>query len=267
MAKWSLALRVLPLAILIAGGKAVSVHLGLEVIAESPLLSSVVTANVFLLGFLLAGTLTDYKESERLPGEVASHLESIADECWILGTGTGVPEAAECMDDVCEVGTQIGGWFDGKVTSDALLRSLSGLDRHFLAFEPHTQANFISRLKSEQASVRTKLVRMETIRRTGFVSAAYAIAEIGFGLLLVAMMLSDMGPVVQSSFMAGVISFFLSYMILLIKDLDDPFEPAEGGGLFGGARGDEISAFPIESAITRIENLRAQLSGSPAPTA
>lgn len=266
MAKWSLALRVLPLAVLVAVIKAGSVVLGLELIAESPLLASVVTANVFLLGFLLAGTLSDYKESERLPGEVASSLESIAGECWILGTGpgSGHAEAAACMDDVAGVTRRVTGWFRGEVSADELLRSVNALDRHFLAFEPHTQANFISRLKSEQSSIRTRLVRMETIRRTGFVSAAYAIAEIGLGLLLVAMLLSDMGPVVQASFMAGVITFFLAYMILLIKDLDDPFEPVEQGGWMSGARGDEISSGPLDAALERISSMRSELDATPA---
>jgi hypothetical protein len=140
-----------------------------------------------------------------------------------------------------------------------MLRSVTSLDRHFLAFEPHTQANFISRLKSEQAAIRAKLVRMDTIRRTGFVSAAYAIAEIGLALLLVGMVLSDMGPVVQASFMAGVITFFLAYMILLIKDLDDPFEAGTEGGWLTGARGDEITAAPLEAAGARIAELHAQL--------
>jgi len=32
------------------------------------------------MGFLLTGVLTDYKESERLPGELAASIESITEE-------------------------------------------------------------------------------------------------------------------------------------------------------------------------------------------
>lgn len=262
MAKWSLAVRVLPLVVIVVAAKLAAGQLGLELIEPSPLLASVVTANVFLLGFLLAGTLSDYKESERMPGEVASHLESIADECWILGTGTGVPEAGHCLEHVAALAARVSGWFRGDVETDALLRDVSALDRHFLAFEPHTQANFISRLKSEQAGIRARLVRMDTIRRTGFVPAAYAVAELGLALLLVALLLSDIGPVVEASFFAGVITFFLSYMILLIKDLDDPFEFAPRGGRWSwGAVGDEVSDAPVRAAAARIADLAAGLQG------
>src|SRR5512146_3266422 len=37
----------------------------------------VLTGGVFLIGFMLAGTMADYKESEKLPGEVCCALEAI----------------------------------------------------------------------------------------------------------------------------------------------------------------------------------------------
>lgn len=262
MTRWSLALRVLPLAALVIVAKFAFAWFGWELLEPSPLLASVVTANVFLLGFLLAGTLSDYKESERLPGEVASHLEAIADECWILGTssGSGTPEAAACMDDLATIANDTTRWFRDELPADTLLRSVSGLDRHFRDFEPHTQANFISRLKSEQGAVRAKLVRMETIRRTGFVPAGYAIAEIGLTLLLVGMLISDLGPAGQAAFFAGVIAFFLAYMIMLIRDLDDPFEHGSDAGRLVAASGDEVSDVPLRSARRRILDLRAELA-------
>ena len=54
--------------------KALVHQLGLDVLELSPLLSSLVAATVFLLGFLLNGVLSDYKESEKLPGELSTSL-------------------------------------------------------------------------------------------------------------------------------------------------------------------------------------------------
>jgi hypothetical protein len=53
---------------------------GWVVLSVNPLFSGIIAANVFLMGFLLSGVLTDYKESERLPGDLACSLEAIADE-------------------------------------------------------------------------------------------------------------------------------------------------------------------------------------------
>jgi hypothetical protein len=55
-------------------------RLGLDVLELSPLLSSLVAATVFLLGFLLKGVLSDYKESEKLPGELSTSLFLLAKE-------------------------------------------------------------------------------------------------------------------------------------------------------------------------------------------
>ena len=41
----------------------------------------VFTGAFFVFGLLLAATMTDFKESEKIPGEVASNLEAIKD--WI----------------------------------------------------------------------------------------------------------------------------------------------------------------------------------------
>ena len=57
---------------------------GLERISVSPLVATIITANVFILGFLLTGVLSDYKESERLPGELSISMGAIADECLLL---------------------------------------------------------------------------------------------------------------------------------------------------------------------------------------
>ncbi|MDT5188609.1 MAG: hypothetical protein QOI28_860, partial [Mycobacterium sp.] len=50
----------------------------------SPLLTGVIAAEVFIVGFMLAGTTGDFKEAERLPGELAASLETVADECLII---------------------------------------------------------------------------------------------------------------------------------------------------------------------------------------
>ena len=40
---------------------------GADGISVTPLVASIITANVFVVGFLLSGVLADYKESESLP--------------------------------------------------------------------------------------------------------------------------------------------------------------------------------------------------------
>ena len=51
-----------------------------EIISLNPLFSGIVAANVFLMGFLLSGVLNDYKEDERLPGELVT-IHSVINNC------------------------------------------------------------------------------------------------------------------------------------------------------------------------------------------
>ena len=78
--KWSIAIKILPIIVIIIILKIIFNQFGWEFISLSPLFNSIIAANVFLLGFLLAGILADYKESERLPGELAAGTETILDE-------------------------------------------------------------------------------------------------------------------------------------------------------------------------------------------
>jgi hypothetical protein len=45
----------------------------------SPQLTGLIAAEVFIVGFMLAGTTGDFKEAECLPGELAASLETVAD--------------------------------------------------------------------------------------------------------------------------------------------------------------------------------------------
>src|SRR3954447_952093 len=87
--------------------KAIFELAGFHPLDLNPLLSGLVAANVFLLGFLLAGTLGDYKEAEKLPGEIAASLETICDEALLVHEEKGIPEAAECIGLCADVAADI----------------------------------------------------------------------------------------------------------------------------------------------------------------
>jgi len=56
-----LLLRVSTVVAVVVGAKLLVHFLGLEMISINPLFSGIVAANVFLMGFLLSGVLSDFK--------------------------------------------------------------------------------------------------------------------------------------------------------------------------------------------------------------
>jgi hypothetical protein len=219
---------------------------GWEIISLNPLLSGIVAANVFLMGFLLSGILTDYKESERLPGELATSIEAIVEEARTIYKGKNAPAARECITYLHQFTVAVRNWFNKKERTKDVMEKLSGLSDFLVAFEPLTQANFIVRLKQEQTNIRRLLIRIHTVRETSFVSSGYMIAEITTVLLTLGLIFSKIDPFYESLFFVGVITFLLTFLILLIRDLDNPF------GYYESDSTEDVSLKPLDDLIDRI---------------
>jgi hypothetical protein len=245
---WRILARALPLVGVAVAAKLVLDGLGWDTIALNPLYSGLVAANVFLIGFLLAGTLADYKESEKLPGELAVRAEAIADECQILYRDKQADAARRCLKHIGRLAAALTAWLHGKEDVHEPLERIEELNWFFLEFQPLTQPNFIVRLKQEQTALRLMVTRINTIRETSFVGAGYVISQTTSVLLVIALLLADIAPIGAELFLLGTITFLLAYMILLIKDLDDPFEYDENGRI-GAA---EVSLAPLAYLEARI---------------
>ncbi len=194
----------------------------------SPLLTGIIAAEVFIVGFMLSGTAGDFKEAERLPGELAASLESVADECLIMDTELKLPEARQCVAQLIEIGQSVRRWLLHNEGFDEVMADLRGLNPLFIVFAPKIQAGFTTRLKSEQAAMRKLVIRMDTMRRTSYVSAGYLIGEITALLILVLLLITEVGQLAPTVLVVGVISYLLFYALALIRDLDDPFEYRDG---------------------------------------
>ncbi len=244
--KYALVLGALGAVLLVIALKLGAHWLGWEILSLNPLLSGIVAADVFLMGFLLTGVLTDYKESERLPGEIAASLEVFFDEASSLCDRTKDPAAMELLGSVEALARSIHAWFYKKERTNALLDRISGLNRLFVALEPLTQVGYILRLKQEQQALRRVIIRIHSIRETTFVSAGYLIAEWTTAVVALALVLSKVGPFFESMFIVGVIIFLLSYLILLIRDLENPF------GYYDEHSTADVSLKPLEATIARM---------------
>jgi hypothetical protein len=256
---WRIALRVAPLILLTAAAKVGADQAGWDSVQLNPLHTGLVAGNIFLIGFLLSGTLADYKESERIPGELAARAETIADECEILFRDTGAPAARACLEHVGTFAQSFHAWLRGAQTVDGPLDAIEGFNNHFLAFQPLTQPNFIVRLKQEQALLRLLVLRVNTIRETSFVGAGYVIAWIASFLLVVALVLADFATLGAELFLVCAISFLVAYLVLLIRDLDNPFDYDESGRR-GSA---EVSLAPIKRLEQRMALELHRLDESP----
>jgi predicted membrane chloride channel (bestrophin family) len=229
--------------------KLVAHWLDWEVISLNPLFSGIVAANVFLMGFLLSGVLADYKESERLPGELAASIETMADEAATLYECKNVDVARRLLKSLLILSSSIKDWFHKKEQTRRVMAMLGKLNHFFIDLEGSTQANFIVRLKQEQHNIRRTLIRIHTVRETSFIPSGYLIAQATTMLLMGGLVLSKIDPFYESLFFVGVIAFLLRFLGLLIRDLDNPFGYYEGNSV------EDVSLKPLDDVIARLREI------------
>lgn len=243
----SLPLRAGAAVVLVVGLKVVVHTLGWEVLSLNPLFTGVVAANVFLMGFLLSGVLADFKESERLPGELAAILETLIDDASILHERTQDPIAMRFAVRVVDLGRAIHGWFFGAIATRDVLERVTDLNSFFAAFEAIAQPNYIVRMRQEQHALRRMLLRIHTIRETSFLSSGYIIAEVTTVLLAIGLILADIASFHESLFIVGLVVFLLTFLIILIRDLDNPF------GFYEASSAEDVSLQPLEDFLARMK--------------
>ncbi len=246
--RWCLALKTLPFIVVIVLVKFGAHYFGYEFLSLNSLFTAIISANIFLIGFLISGTLVDYKESEKLPGDLAASLETMSDEGLIIYKNKKSEDAKSYLKKLSEFNKMLIDWFYKKEKTENLMHKLQSFNDDFLIFESQTQANFIVRLKQEQNAIRKMVNRIHTIRETSFLGTGYAIAEIITSVLVVGLVFIKMDPFYESVFFISFVSFILIYMIYFIKDLDNPFGYSLEDNLV-----EEVSLKPILDSQRRIE--------------
>ena len=243
--------RVLPLLAGLVIAKLLMHRFGVEVLSINTLFSGLIGANVFLMGFLLSGVLSDYKESERLPGEMAAILATLADEMQSIHRRSRAPVALAALAHLSHLGATLHRWMHKQERTRVVMGLIGDLNDHFLAVDGHTQANFIARLKQEQSALRKIIIRIHTIRETDFISSGYFIARTTTLLLLLGLVFARIEPFYESLFFLGLVSYLLLFLLFLIRDLDNPF------GYYENESSEDVSLKPLEDAMA---DLKARLT-------
>jgi hypothetical protein len=246
--KFRLTFKIVPVIIVLILVKSFTHYYGFEFFSLSALFTAIISANIFLVGFLVSGVLSDYKDSEKIPTDISTSIESIADEGKIIYKSKDKKigkELIQCCSKMC---MDVSDWFENKKRTGDVMNDLEGLNDYFIKLEELTPPPFVARLKSEQMSVRKNINRAHTIKDTDFVGTGYAIVEIITGLLIFGFIFMRMDPFYEGIFFVSFVSFMLIYMIYFIKDLDNPFGYGEVGAV------ENVSLRPFLQTKNRLDN-------------
>jgi hypothetical protein len=223
-----------------------------ELLTPNPLFPALVASEVFLLGFLLNGVLMDYKEGEKIPGELAAALECLAREA--RGAREFQPEAGvnEALVLLAAFSENLLAWMKEGGPTTALLNRLDDVQRSIERLAQRNPAPLQARLLLELAQIRRMVYRIGVIRSTTFVPTLYGMAYIGTGLLSGGLLLTNIEPFGESLFFICAISFLLIKLLWLIADLDNPFSANLASSV------EHVSQSPVALAVERLQRVLAE---------
>lgn len=220
-------------------------HFHIEVIVLGSLHSSAISGVIFVIGFLLSSTISDYKEAERIPAEIASAIEDMNEDA--LATHENYPkfDLKEYQAQLLKVAQA----FTGDLRNSKSNRARSQLYKlgklHSEMEKSGVPANFVVKLKQQQANLTRHLFRVNYIQRITFLPSAtilaWSIVSLTVGLLL----FTEVEPFFGGVVLTGVITFILVYVLQLIRVISTPFHDE-------GKTRDDVSLFLLERTIDHL---------------
>jgi hypothetical protein len=203
--------------------------LGLGGVVEFSDLAFVLTGGVFLVGFMLAGTMADYKEAERLPGEVVCSLETLEETFNQAAAGKPTIDARLLRRRVCDAADAIVAWLHRRETFEKVAVVLEELSQGAQDLERAGATPIGVRALNEIHGLRRSVTRMSVISRTGFLATGYALLETLTVVIVGLLMIARFKSLLAETLLVSLITLIYVYMIRLIRDIDDPFEYHDEG--------------------------------------
>ncbi len=240
--KWKLMLTTLPVTILILLIKFGIVHgLHYDGLVKFSEIGLVITGGIFLIGFMLAGTMADYKESEKIPADLACAIETIEDTVLLGHSYKGGFDLSEARKQLNEVTDSIINWFKNGGSEEDVFRRINSITSIALMMEKAGVGAIASRVTGEQHNLRKLFSRVNVIKKTGFLTTGYALLEILTLVIITLMLVAKFENETISIIIISFITQIFVYMLRLIRDVDEPFEYSPSGKV----RAADIDLFPL----------------------
>jgi hypothetical protein len=197
------------------------------------------TGAFFVFGLLLAATMADFKESEKIPGEVAANLEAIKDWIYLAfrapRTGTSDLSKEELnsaflRQEMIMITDGIIAWIYSKGKDSTvifpLIRKSNEIAYYFA--ERGVDKEAIKGIQENTNAMRKQLTRAYSISRNNFIKPAYTLLQSILFIVMSLLLITKFKSPAADYLVTSAITFLFCYLYLLIKGLDDPFDVSDG---------------------------------------
>ncbi len=197
------------------------------------------TGAFFVFGLLLAATMSDFKESEKIPGEVAANLEAIKDWIYLAfkAPRTGTSDLCKeelnsnfLREELLFITDGIISWIYSKAKDSnvifPLIRHSNEIAYYFA--ERGVDKEAIKGIQENTNAMRKQLTRAYSISRNNFIKPAYTLLQSILFIVMALLLITKFKTTAADYFVTASITFLFSYLYLLIVGLDDPFDVSSG---------------------------------------
>ncbi len=224
-AKWMLVLKA---ALIVVAALIIKVTVGLlklDGIALSPLITALLGGVIFTLAIIFGGVLSDFKESEKIPGELSASIKSLYKDFLLVSAGgegiIDIKSHIETLVQIVKADLDNGNMWELKKINYAMDR----IDEDIRSLAAKgVPPPLIARMRNEMTNIDRISNRVETIMKTSFIPAAYAVSEIVVGISILTLLFTRIEPYYEGVLLFGFAVFILVSLLMLIKDMDNPFE-------------------------------------------
>lgn len=232
--------------ILVVGLKYLLHMFGLEIIVLGSLHGSVISGVVFVIGFILSATISDYKEAERIPAEIASAIEDMNEDAISIHINHPTFDLQAYQKQLMAVAASFAGDLRNSKSNKAKTQ-LYKLGRLNAVMEAKgVPANYIVKLKQQQALLARHLFRVNYIQRITFIPSATVLAWSIVVLAIALLVLTEIEPFIGGMIVTGAITFILMYVLRLIGVIRTPFHHE-------GKTKDDVSLFLLDRTIRHLK--------------
>jgi len=251
--KWMIVIKAMAVAAVVAGIK-VGIHaLNLEFIRIDSLISALISGVIFTIAILLAGVMTDFKESEKIPGELAASIKALHKDFELLGF-TAKQETDSALLHISSLISIIIKQFESnKWKQSEISEIIEKIDNDMKVIAAKNIAPaYVVKMRNELNNIEKISNRIDTIEETSFLPSAYALSQVAVIFVMLILLFSIVDPYVMGMAIIFTVTFLITGILVLIKDMDNPFEP---GGI-GSADVDLTHIYKLDKYLKSNEEVK-----------
>lgn len=233
--------RLLVIALIVTGAVVLVKYclhaVGLELVEQTSLHNSMISSVIFVIGFVLSATIADYKESERIPAEFASTVENMYEDAKEIHGSYKDFDLGLFRKNLIDV---LAAFREGtRVNRKGARREIAELNKTFGEMErAGVPANFIVKLKQQQAILLKHMYRVNYIQKIKFIPSAFLLVRAIAFLSIATLLFTNIDPFYGGLALTGTITFVMVYVLALIQVVSVPFHEQ-------GKTRDDVSLFLI----------------------